>query len=71
MYVLRLGNDKVEFEHKPELLRLNKILNISQLIIRNNVNFIYMTELKSFPYLFRQKFQKPLHKYSTRLPRKN
>ena len=59
MYVLRLGNDKVEFEHKPELLRLNKILNISQLIIGNNVNFINMTELKSFPYLFMQKFQKP------------
>ena len=56
---------KAKFENTRHLFRKNKILNVYQVNILNNVMFMHRISTKTAPAVFHLRFQRPCHSYPT------
>ena len=64
-HAIRIVYNKDRFSHTRKLFRENKILNVYQLNILNNLMFMQRIKLQTAPIIFLSKFQKPSHNYPT------
>ena len=60
-HAIRIIHNKTKFKHTRHRFRKNKILNVYQLKIPNNVMFMYKIPTS----VFRSRFQRPSHSYPT------
>ena len=70
-HALRNVHSKDKFEHKTHLFRQNKILNVHQLNILNNVVFIHKISTKTALSVFHAHFQRPSQSYPTNFSESN
>ena len=61
----------VKFEHTRQLFKKNKIFNVYQLNILNNVMFLHRISTKNAPAVFHPRFQRPSHSYPTNFSKSN
>ena len=62
---------KDNFSHTKELFVQNKVFNVHQLNILNNLIFMHKVTNGTAPEAFLPKFQKPVHLYPTKFSKLN
>ena len=70
-HAMRIVHNKAKFEHKRYLFRKNKILDVYQLNILNNLMFMNKISTKTALAVFHPRFQRPSHSYSTNFSESN
>ena len=65
-HAFRIIYNKKKFESARELLKLNKTLNVYKLNILNTLVLMHKIKTNTAPTIFRSRFKRPSHKYTTR-----
>ena len=68
---MRIIFRKDKFSHTKELFVQNKVFNVHQLNILNNLIFMHKVTNGTAPAVFLPKFQKPAHLYPTKFSKLN
>ena len=70
-HAMRIVHNKAKFEHTRHFFRKNKILNVYQLNILNNVMFVQRIWTKTAPPVFHPRFQRPSNSYPINISEPN
>ena len=70
-HALRLIHNKNRFYHSKELFESCEILHVYKLNLLNTAVFIHKIKSRTAPSSFLEKFEQPVHSYSTRFSSEN
>ena len=70
-HAIRIVSNASRLTHTRPLMRSLKILNIYQLNIHKTIVFMHQVKTSNAPYVFREKFKYPSHKYPTTFSKNN